>query len=296
LELDLRGAEIQTRCTNGCDADRVCGLVGGDDEPLLALYGDGLAPHHVRLLLDSAVAPHAAGLGRLGFSKRQRNAPALAIPVWNVHGERATYQARPDLPRVVAGKVLKYETVAGDRMTLDVPPAVRGGPGNPAVPLFVTEGARKVDAAVSIGLCCIAVLGVWSWRGTNDRGGRTALADWEMIALKDAQRIGRRVLLVFDSDVMQKPAVYLALRRLKTFLESRGAVVRAIYLPCGDGGSKVGLDDFIAAGHDIEDLFTLAVDVLREPAFERDDDRDDQDDRPEVDAGVLDLRRALAQT
>ena len=53
-------------------------------------------------------------------------------------------------------------------------------------PLF-----RKADAAVSIGLCCIAVLGVWNWRGTSDWGGKTALPDWEMIAFKDARSAGR---------------------------------------------------------------------------------------------------------
>ena len=67
----------------------------------------------------------AAGLERLGFGKSQRNAPALVIPVWNVHGERATYQARPDTPRVKDGKPLKYETPAKTTMALDVPPAVQ---------------------------------------------------------------------------------------------------------------------------------------------------------------------------
>ena len=36
--------------------------------------------------------------------------------------------------------------------------------------------ARKVDAAVSHGLCCIGVPGVWGWRGTNAKGGKAALS------------------------------------------------------------------------------------------------------------------------
>ena len=111
-------------------------------------------------------------------------------------------------------------------MALDVPPAARRDLGNPAVPLFITEGARKADAAVSAGLCCVALLGVWNWRGTNEWGGKTALPDWEAIAFKDAANIGREVYITFDSDVMTKPSVCVALMRLKPFLESRGAVVR----------------------------------------------------------------------
>ena len=33
-----------------------------------------------------------------------------------------TYQIRPDAPRIVDGKALKYETPAKSRLTLDVPP------------------------------------------------------------------------------------------------------------------------------------------------------------------------------
>ena len=36
--------------------------------------------------------------------------------------------------------------------------------------------------------------------------------------------------------------------RLKAFLESRGAEVLVIYLPHGESGLKVGVDDFLAAG------------------------------------------------
>ena len=243
LELDVRGSELRARCAAGCPAERVQALADHDDRPLLALYGDSLSPDHARLLLASAVAPHVAAarpystamravvLERLGFAKSQRNAPAMMIPVWNVHGDRATYQARPDTPRVRDGKPLKYETVAGDRMTLDVPRAIRGLLGNPAIPLFITEGARKADAGVSAGLCCVALLGVWNWRGTNSWGGKTALPDWELIACKGVGDVGREIYIVFDSDAMTKQSVFLALTRLKPFLASRGAVVRAIYLP-----------------------------------------------------------------
>jgi hypothetical protein len=308
LELKVRGGDLPAHCTAGCEPDRVRALVDGDDRPLLALYGDGLSPNHARLLLGSSIAPHVASLRaystvtrlaqleRYGFARSQRIVPTLVIPTYTVHGEVGVYQARPDQPRVKDRRALKYETVAGTQMALDIPRGVKVQLGAPAVPLLITEGARKADAAVSIGLCCIAVLGVWCWRGTNEWGGKTALPDWDAIALKDANGVGRPVYLVFDSDVMQKPAVYLALRRLKSFLESRGAVVRVMYLPSGEAGEKVGLDDYIAAGHDTDDLLALATSELREPIAERSDDEDEEDERHDVDAGILDLRRVLART
>src|SRR5439155_22401375 len=102
---------------------------------------------------------------------------------------------------------------------------------------FITEGARKADAAASHKRCCIALLGVWSWRGTNEWGGTAALPDWDAIPLKgpDVQRV---VYIVFDSDVMQKAAVYLAMSRLKAYLAQRGAKVMVIYLPPGENGQK----------------------------------------------------------
>jgi hypothetical protein len=142
--------------------------------------------------------------------------PALLIPIHNVGGEIALYQTRADEPRIVDGKAVKYETPLGSRMTIDVPPSVRHQLGDPSIPLWITEGIRKADAAVSAGLCCIALLGVWAWRGRNEQGGKTALADWESIALN-----GRVVYIAFDSDVMTKPEVAKALERLKGFLESR---------------------------------------------------------------------------
>ena len=160
----------------------------------------------------------AARLKRIGFSASQASVPALLVPVWSCSGEIVLYQSRPDEPRIKDGKRVKYETMAGATMSLDVHPHARPLLANPNVPLFITEGIKKGDALVSRGCCAIALLGVWNWRGTNEFGGKTALADWESIALN-----GRRVYIVFDSDVMLKPEVHSALARLKTFVESRGA-------------------------------------------------------------------------
>jgi hypothetical protein len=158
-------------------------------------------------------------LASLGFSKAQQNVPALLLPIHGVNGGIVNYQLRPDSPRIGKnGKPVKYETVSGSSMVLDVHPFARAKLSNPSIPLFITEGIKKGDALVSHDLCAIALIGVWNFRGTNEHGGKTVLADWESIALN-----GRKVYIVFDSDVMEKKEVHSALVRLKAFLESRSA-------------------------------------------------------------------------
>jgi hypothetical protein len=235
-------------------------------------YGPTLLLQHAKLLADSAISVEVAQarqyasierksrLEHYGFSQSQRLVPTLLIPIYSAHGERALYQHRPDEPRIRDGKRLKYETCFGSRLVIDVPPLIRGDLGNPKLQLVITEGTRKADAAVSAGLSCISLLGVWGWRGTNDQGGRTALAEWEAIALN-----GRIVYICFDSDVILKREVFEALRRLKGFVENRGAQVRVTYLPCGEAGAKVGLDDFLAAGHTPDELLRLAQGELEPP-------------------------------
>jgi Domain of unknown function (DUF3854) len=231
-----------------------------------------LFDHHATLLRESAISEDVARergyrtadrreqLRELGFTSGQQQVPGLLIPVYDETGAVALYQFRPDQPRITrAGKPVKYETPSKARMTVDVPPRVREHLGNPARPLWITEGIRKADAAVTAGLDCLALLGVWNWRGRNDYGAATALAFWEFVALLD-----RRVYLCFDSDVMLKASVHAALVRLGAFLTRRGAKLAYVYLPSGDGG-KVGLDDFLAAGGTIAELVRTARSEPLEP-------------------------------
>jgi hypothetical protein len=228
-----------------------------------------LLPRHEKLIRASAISDGVAQrrgywsalkTGELEryFGRSQRLAPGLVIPTYDVFGEVVFHQLRPDAPRVVKGRVRKYEIPFGTRMAIDVPPGVRGSLDNPAVPLLITEGARKADAGLSAGFCAIDLFGVWMWRGRNGDGGSTALADFERIAFNE-----RIVYLAFDSDAMQKREVHAALERLVSFLRRRDADVRVVYLPSGEGGAKTGLDDYLAAGHTRDDVLALAVDDLR---------------------------------
>ena len=184
--------------------------------------------HEKMLIEESGISPEVieargyrtvnmkAELKRLGFSENQCNPPGLLIPIYSPIGQISNYQYRPDRPRIKNGKPVKYETPHNSHVTLDVPPLAREKLGDPSIPLFITEGIKKGDALVSRGLCALALIGVWNWRGTNDRGGKTVLADWDYVALN-----GRQVYIVFDSDVMLKREVHAALARLKAFLEGR---------------------------------------------------------------------------
>jgi hypothetical protein len=117
-----------------------------------------LLPQHAALLDASAITPavraargyrsvtRQSELERLGFARSQRSVPALLVPIYGPNGRPSTYQSRPDTPRVNGdGRPVKYETPRASRMVLDVPRAVRDRLGNPSVPLFITEGARKAD-------------------------------------------------------------------------------------------------------------------------------------------------------
>jgi hypothetical protein len=186
--------------------------------------------------------------------------PALFIPVYNAAGDEFLVQIRPDNPRFKTdGKPIKYETPPGFKICVDVHPRIRREIANPSVDLWITEGVKKADAAISRGLCCVALLGVWNWRGTNDAGGATALPDWEHFAFKHKDGTARRVFVAFDSDVSHKPEVAAALRRFVAWLEFRGAKATVVYLPDGKDGEKTGLDDYFARdGGTVETLHELA--------------------------------------
>ncbi len=187
-----------------------------DDHTKMLIEESGISPGVVEARGYRTVEKQVE-LKRLGFSGSQCNPPGLVIPIYSPTGEVVSYQFRPDMPRIdKKGKPVKYETPSGTRMVLDVHPFAREMLGSPSVPLFITEGIKKGDALVSRGLCTVALLGVWNWRGRNGDGGLTALAEWEYVALND-----RVVYIVFDSDVMLKLGVYHGMVRLKAFLEGR---------------------------------------------------------------------------
>lgn len=185
---------------------------------------------------------------------------ALAFPVYRL-GEPTPYTwvLRPDMPRQRDdGKPIKYEWPRATPNIFDVLPRYRDAIADPSVPIWITEGAKKADALASAYGSAILPInenGVWGWRGRGDKGGKTALPDMEMIAWE-----GRQVVLAPDGDVKNNDKVRLAVQRLARFLIARGvADLLVCYLPQARGAPKLGIDDYLAAGHTPQDLDALLV-------------------------------------
>lgn len=215
-------------------------------------------------------------LKELGFSTKQVTlGAALVIPIHDATGEVVSHAIKPDIPRNDSkGKAIKYELPQGSAPHLDVSVLTRAEIGNPLVPLLITEGAKKADSAATKGFVSISLNGVYGFSGKNLKGGITALADWESIALKGKHLktgapVSRLALVAFDSDAATNPRVENALRRLCGLLQSRGATVKVVHLTEGPDGEKTGLDDYFARGGTAEGLHQFARDLIGEADTKR---------------------------
>jgi hypothetical protein len=134
---------------------------------------------------------------------------------------------------------------------LDVPASVHPRLCDPAIPLAVTEGIKKVDALLSAGFPApIGIHGVWMWKGW-------AIPAWDPISLRD-----RLVYLIPDSDLVTNPDVAKAFKGLWHFLRGKGATVRVVHVPAAPDGKKWGIDDALRAGHNLNALLAAATDDL----------------------------------
>lgn len=195
----------------------------------------------------------AKRLADLGFALNQRRAPGYLLPVYapGLPEEPALHQYKPNHPRKVKEKAIKYETPTGAKLRIDCPRPCQPNIGNPAAAVWITEGIKKVDCLASHGLFALGLLGVYGFRSTNELGGKAISADLAAVHWK-----GRRVFLVFDSDILTKQPVRNALRALGNELDRRGAEVFVVFLPqvASDSDKKVGVDDYLIAGHTVEDM------------------------------------------
>ena len=251
--------------------------VPSQDSPSLpGIDHPDLDPSHLAALHASAISDEVIisrgyrtvrsndELRKFGFAPAQCKVPGLLLPVHTTDGGNGLAVYRPDNPRVLEDrskrnpdgthpcKVLKYEFPKGKSMRLDCPPKCQPLLGDPSMALWITEGQKKADAMASAGLCAIALLGVWNFKGKNEFGSSTFLADWDYIGLQ-----GRDIRIVFDSDILTKSEVRSAIDRLTEHLQRKGAMVTAVYLPHGENGKKLGVDDWLAAGHSVNELEAL---------------------------------------
>jgi hypothetical protein len=184
------------------------------------------------------------------FKEYQRRR-GLVVPMYSPDGETVGYQLRPDRPRKGGPK---YETPGRISPVVDVHPRMLEEVRHGDSPLLITEGGKTGDAATSRGIPTVVLAGVWGWC-------KPKVKPYQLRPCFDHVRLeGRRVFVAFDSDCMSKASVQDALAALVTTLKDRGASVKAIYLPNAADGSKQGVDDYLAAGGTLREMFMLARD------------------------------------
>ena len=236
--------------------------------------------HYTEIVIDSAVSADvvtARGyrtlegtgadrdeLAALGFVPSQYDRdeayPLLLIPMKDAAGEVRAHQIKPHVPRVrmkqdstgaMKESPIKYETPKGAPLMVDVPDHTRGALTDSEIPLWVTEGVKKVDSLVSQGIAALGLTGVWNWRSKMG-----TLGDWEDIPLK-----GRPIVICFDADAKDNRHVQLAMSRFGAWLKSKGAsAVHYLVIPDNVSGVPVkGVDDYFAAGGDLTGLKDAAT-------------------------------------
>ena len=191
------------------------------------------------------------------FSERQRRRGAGIIFTCHRPNGSTSPIFRPDRPR--ADKPgHKYEApckaLGGAGNCLDILPSQHPLMEDTGAPLVFCEGSKKMMSFVTaareagVTVCVVSIIGIWNFL---HNGGEIIPDMWD-IPVK-----GRRVTIAFDSDMVRKPEVALAAKRLAEHLQGRGATVFIIYLPDLPDGSKCGVDDFFVQGHTFADLRDL---------------------------------------
>lgn len=184
--------------------------------------------------------------------------PGYLLPQHSVLGERRLAQYKPDKPRKDdKGRYRKYEAPVGHPPVLDLHPFNLSRIIDPAVPLWIVEGIKKGDALTSHGVCVISLSGVYNWRSPMG-----TLGDWEDVPLR-----GREVVVCFDNDAATNRDVARAMKRLGSWLRSKGAKVRYV-IPLdlfSVSGGKTGVDDYLARGGTVEQLLASATTAAPDP-------------------------------
>lgn len=173
---------------------------------------------------------------------------------------------KPDRPREKDGKAVKYESPAGTPMRAYFPPGTHAALADATVPLLITEGMKKALKADQHGFACVGLAGVYGWCQKRTRGpdgtktgARQLIPDLAAIAWRD-----RLVTIIFDSDIATKPDVARAEKHLAEMLTAAGARVKTVRLQPGEGGVKVGLDDYLLT-HSPDDIRGL-IEAASQPS------------------------------
>jgi hypothetical protein len=214
-----------------------------------AIAEEVLAEYEVQTIVRGRELP-------AGFSRRQRGrAPGMLFTIPRPNGKPGhIFRPKASDPENPGNK---YEQ----------PCKALGGPGNvlgvyetspgllrdASVTVVFTEGAKKGLSLLSaarasrVELVVVVVSGVWNWLA-----GGAPIPDMLEVPVE-----GRKVLILFDSDMLRNPNVQDAAQRLAEHLAGRGAEVWVAFLHDGPDGSKTGADDFFARGGTLQELRLL---------------------------------------
>jgi putative DNA primase/helicase len=181
-----------------------------------------------------------------------------------VSGQRVTARLRRDRPEVDSeGKARnKYLTAWRDNRHVFFSPGAGASLSDVAVPVLPMESEKAalavaaVAARAGLPLLPLGTGGCWGWRGktgihTGPNGDREQtrgpVPDLGLISF-----VGRRVFIIFDSNVATNPQVARARQCLAETLTTFGAYVFLVNIPLDQGTN--GPDDFIARHGDQEFL------------------------------------------
>lgn len=218
---------------------------------LADLRQSGLSDDQIRRCGFRSESDPAAVAKLLGWtSPAKKLGPCLCIPFPGSDGRPTGYvRVKPDRPRTLGGKRVKYESPRKAPNRAYLPPGTLAALADPSAPLLLTEGEKKAAKADQDGFPCVGLVGVNGWQTKRPTGaGGTKAGPRELIPdLAAVAWAGRRVYVVYDSDAADKPEVRWAEWHLAEALRAAGADVRVVRLPPGSDGAKVGLDDFLLA-------------------------------------------------
>jgi hypothetical protein len=173
----------------------------------------------------------------------------LVIP-FSLPGQSEPFFARvrPDQPRAneKTGKVVKYEQPKDTPIAPYFPArAIAGGwLADVARPLVFTEGEKKAALLDQLGFAAVGGTGVSCFHDAQHRHDEGSYRLHELIR-KHVIVTGRVCFIAFDSDAKSNDQVMRSADVLAAMLRSEGAAdVRFVEIPEGDGGAKLGIDDF----------------------------------------------------
>ncbi len=235
-----------------------------------------LSPEHQREIIEESANRPDVAAARGWWTASRRSEVPEAFPKWqrrvglvgpwySPDGETVSYQLKAKKRRTLqSGKLAaKYESAHGAPQIIDVHPFMREAIKDVRRPLWITEGLKTGDSLTSRGRCTVVIPGVWNF-AIAETESKVLLPCWDHVPLE-----GRTVYAGYDADSRTNADVQEALSRLVARLGERGARVLVAYPPPVNGDHKAGIDDYLAAGGDVEELERSArpfvpVDVARE--------------------------------